>query len=144
MIRPHLPRVSIQHLVFAIAGLGLVCMAGDIDPLPPSHTPATAPGTAVMRARLNQETGTIDVGASSAAAQFDPDTEQALRRDAAGLTEVRRPDGTVLLDLQGRFQSVAMVHRRADGKLLICTDNEVRAQDALHGDLPAATTPEVK
>ena len=150
MFHRPLRRISIVIAAFAIASLGAVCLAGDAlvprnaSPLTTAPAQLSAPGTAAVRAYLNPETGELDLGPSSAAVQFDPDTEQALRRDTSGLTEVRRADGTVLIELQGRFQSVSMVHRDADGKIIVCTDDDNRARKVLQGDLAAPVTPEVK
>ena len=138
-------RISIMLAACIIAGLGAMCLAGD-TPLRPRTSPLVpARGMASMRAYLNPETGKIETGPSPAVVQFDSDTEQALRRDATGLTEEHRADGSVLIDLQGRFESVSMVHRTADGKKVItCTDDRQRAKNTLQGDLPRSTAPEVK
>lgn len=143
-----LGRISITIAACTLAGLGAVCLAGDADVLrntPPSMPPdhLSAPGTASVRVYLNPETGEVGL-ASSAAVPFDADTEEALRRDTNGLTEERKPDGTVLLDLQGRFRSVSMVRRTADGKIVVCTTDENNAKRVLQGDLAATATPEVK
>lgn len=143
----HLGRIPIT-IAIAIAACA-VCLAGDAHVLPntsPSLTSAQpfAPGSAGLRAYLNPETGNIETATSPAAVQFDADTENALRRDATGLTEEHRADGTVLIDLQGRFGSVSVVHRTADGKLFVCTDDNRRAQKTLQGDIASPAVPEVK
>jgi hypothetical protein len=143
LLRP----ISITSASFLIAGLAVVCLSGDT----PVHrhastlmTSAGSPGTASMRAYLNPETGKLETGPSPVAIQFDFDTEQALRRDTSGLVEEHHADGTVVLDLQGRFQSVAMVHRTANGRIFVCTDDENRAKNMLTVDPSAAKAPEVK
>jgi hypothetical protein len=136
-------RISILIAACTIAGLGALCLASD-TPIPSPTSPVPARGTASMRAYLNPETGKLETGASPAAVQFDPDTEQALRRDTIGLIEEHRADGSVLVDLQGRFQSVSMVRRTANGKMIMCTDDHQSAKKTLQGDLAKPTTPEVK
>jgi acylphosphatase len=91
-----------------------------------SHAPdpGVTPGTAAMRAYLNPETGKLDVGAGPtvAADNVDATTENALRRDATGLVEVHHPDGSVSVNLQGRFQSVAVLKKTKNGDVFVCTD----------------------
>jgi hypothetical protein len=108
-------------------------------------TQVDAPGTASMRAYRNPETGGIDIGmAPVAAPTLDPDTQNALRRDTRGLVEVRHADGSVSMDLQGRYQSVSVARIDAAGRVTVCTDDVDRATDALHRAAPIATTPEVR
>lgn len=147
MKRQHFACVALA--TFAVVGLGAISLSGH-TPATPDASPATAgtdattPGTAALRAYLNPETGKVDVGVSAVAPEFDPYTENALRRDTSGLTEVRHADGTVSLDLQGRFQSVSVTHVSADGKVVICTDNADHTRHALDGDITASAAPEVK
>ncbi len=101
------------------------------------------PGTAGMRAYRNPETGRIEVGTAPVSQPaLDPDTQNALRRDAEGLVEVHHPDGSVSVDLQGRFQDVAVIHVDENGKRIICTED---ADDATHAlQQSNRSTPEVK
>jgi hypothetical protein len=46
-----------------------------------------------------------------------------LNRSDVGLTEVHHPNGMTTMDLQGRFQEFAMVHKGPNGKLVLgCAD----------------------
>jgi len=47
-----------------------------------------------------------------------------LNRSTAGLVEQQQPDGSVSMDLQGRFQSVVLARRNEDGSIAkSCVDN---------------------
>ncbi len=51
-----------------------------------------------------------------------------LSQDTEGLTQVRHADGSVSMDLEGRFQSVAVAKRNEDGKVVqSCVDNRQAA-----------------
>jgi hypothetical protein len=122
--------------------------------LAPSHSGNTsiaaksdgdlAPGTAGMKAYLDPETGELTMGVPPAAEfELDADTRNALRRDTDGLEVVKHADGSESIDLQGRFESISVVHIDENGKAIICTDNVQTAQKSLGGKT-SSTTPEVK
>lgn len=101
---------------------------------PDSQTPesqqATAPAAEAavpvaaqsMRLYLDPETGEMTSVPSAAQMEaldkeLTPEERKALDRSSDDLTPVRLPDGKgVMVDLQGRFQSVATVHMSADGQ----------------------------
>jgi hypothetical protein len=109
-----------------------------------------APGEAALRARINPETGQVEVtsvpaAGSSTQLALDPATANALRRDDEGLKKVFHADGSVSIDLQGRFQSVSVMRIDGNGRRVICTNNAEHACDMLHGAKhPAPQTPEVQ
>lgn len=147
MRHPPLKRVLFTIAAGTVA-VGALWLTGDTSVhQSPASLPATsewAPGSAGLRAFIDPETGRLATGPAPAAEQLDPETENAVRRDATGLTEEHRADGTVLVDLQGRFQSVVMVHRTADGRNVICVDDDSGAEKALHGEIATRPLPEVK
>ncbi len=103
-----------------------------------------APGSAALRAYLDPETGELAVGVAPAAElELDPDTENALRRDDEGLVQVRHADGSVSMDLQGRYQSVSIARVNAGGTITVCTESAEGAKHALDGKTPNHA-PEVK
>jgi|GEM_PF-1672465 len=56
-----------------------------------------------------------------------------------GLVEVRQADGTVSVNLQGRFQNVIMAKRNEDGSVSnACVDTPEAAESFLKGDATAA------
>lgn len=104
-----------------------------------------APGTASLRAYLDPETGELAMGMVPAEeTALDPDTQNALRRDSEGLVQVRHADGSVSMDLQGRFQSVSIVRLNADGTVTVCADNAEGVQRALDSKTSVSAVPEVK
>lgn len=57
----------------------------------------------------------------------------ALSRSFAGLPQVHHPDGSVSVDLQGRFQEFEVVHFGPDGKPVYrCLDDSAAVRRALH------------
>jgi len=70
-----------------------------------------------------------------------PATREALRRDDTGLVPVQHPDGSVSIDLQGRFQSASVAHLGEDGKVIVCTDQADHALEALKGNVSGTSKP---
>jgi hypothetical protein len=150
MNRHVLARVSITITALALVAVGVLSTTESADKRglgQPSAAPAVdepTPGTAALRAYLNPETGQLEVRAAPVAELgLDADTENALRRDAEGLVELHHPDGSVSIDLQGRFQSVSVVRINDDGTAVVCTDDAEGVGQALEGRSSSAT-PEVK
>ena len=56
--------------------------------------------------------------------------QQLVSQSTEGLVQVRHPDGSVSMDLQGRFQNVLMAKKEADGKLSQACVNDVDAAAA--------------
>jgi hypothetical protein len=64
-----------------------------------------------------------------------------VNRSTEGLVEVTRPDGSVSMNLQGRFQNVAVARREANGTISqSCVDN-VDAAAAFFGINPQLLDP---
>jgi len=104
-----------------------------------------APGTASMRAYLDPETGKVTVGVmTSSPEELDADTQNALRRDTEGLQVVRHADGSESMDLQGRYQSVSLVHVDENGVKTMCTDNLDKVENVIDGNVSHPNTLEVK
>src|SRR2546421_10895337 len=54
-------------------------------------------------------------------------------KSTAGLVEVKHPDGTVEMDLQGRFQNVVIAKKNDDGSVATaCVDNADAARSFLN------------
>lgn len=65
--------------------------------------------------------------------------QNALSRSFVGLQEMRHHDGSVSVDLQGRFQEFAVVHLGADGKPVYrCLDDTSTVRRALLEPMPAS------
>lgn len=91
----------------------------------------SAPGTAALRATINPETGGVDVSTVPSFVPLDGATAQALRRDAEGLEAVHHADGSVSVNLQGRFQNVSVARIDENGKLVICSEDDGRIDEVL-------------
>ncbi len=117
------PLVMQPAILFSI-----LAAAGFVVPSPGANDVANegrAPGTAALRAYLDPETGELVVGpAPSSEGELDADTQNALRRDDEGLVVQHHADGSVSMDLQGRYQSVSVIQINHDGTASItCTDH---------------------
>jgi hypothetical protein len=63
----------------------------------------------------------------------------AISRSFTGLVEVHHPDGSVSVDLQGRFREFAVVHTGPDGKPVFhCLDDSASVRRALLEPQPAS------
>jgi hypothetical protein len=77
--------------------------ASVIDPATPAHS-------AGMVIQIDPETGLIGPGTADATLETDPNFE------GDGLVKVVMPDGSIMMDLEGRFQMYSTVTMGADGK----------------------------
>lgn len=88
-----------------------------------------------MRASLDPETGALSVNPAPAGSFKMLDA--ALSRSSSGLNEETLPNGTVRLDLQGRFMSASVAHLDANGHLqTTCTEDLGEAKKVLEGSTP--------
>lgn len=131
-----LPAVAGSALVVALAGIAFWSFA---HPDPAPQPVETTPGSAALRAYIDTETGELTQG--HAAARPDLELEQALSRSTEGLVEVHRPDGSVHVNLEGRFQSASVARLNRDGTVeTTCVETPVQAEAFLDG----AATPTVE
>ena len=66
----------------------------------------------------------------------------ALNRSSEGLVEEHHPDGSVSIDLKGRFQEFAVVHMDPAGKPVVeCLDDPAAVERALKAAGPAPANP---
>ena len=95
----------------------------------------TSPGASAqggMIVGIDPETGRIGPASSAQRAELGLSVSQALSRSQAGLVEVHHPDGSVSIDLQGRFQEYAIGHIGPDGRpSLQCLDDRDALKRAL-------------
>jgi hypothetical protein len=105
----------------------------------PSPSPSLVPGEAALTATINPETGQIDVSAVPTPLDLDAETAEALRRDDEGLKPVYHPDGSVSVNLQGRFQSVATIRMDEHGRRVICIDDADAITDVHTAKQPSRT-----
>lgn len=152
MIPPRLPNASPLAILLMTLALSPAFAA---DPAPataaegasaapvPSAPETVVPGAMMMardpltgelRAPTAEEMAALGAGLSRAA--------QSLNYSDEGLKQVVLPDGTVMVDLQGRFMSTSVAFIDADGRMVRqCNDHPGLAFD--HRD-HAPTSPEVR
>lgn len=98
--------------------------------LPPS-------GGAAQRIALGPE-GEIEVQSGSVAILLDQFLVHALRQDSEGLVEVHHPDGSVSIDLEGRYQSASVATIGTKGVVVTCASGHGAVSRCLHA--PADST----
>jgi hypothetical protein len=135
------PKLRAFVAVSLASVLALVVIAGirflpGIETPDPSSAPNVSPGSAAMRATVNPETGELEVRAGGPPLSLDPATQEAMRRDDEGLEQVLHPDGSVSVDLKGRFQSASVARIGKDGKPVICTEHADDVEAVLQGAAP--------
>lgn len=129
---PFLPRLSAACALLALTA-PVPLLAAD-TPEPTASQPVMS-GMVVSR---DPQTGKLRMPTQAERHALGLDIQQALRRDTAGLREVTLPDGTVMLDLQGRFQSMSVVTLSEDGQLhMHCSDDADHLHHAMEHGAPA-------
>lgn len=103
-----------------------------------AHAPQP-PGTAGMVVGIDPETGELGMPTPEQLQKFADSQQNQVDHSSAGLVEVHHPDGSVSIDLQGRFQEYETVRVGPDGKLIYqCVDGEENARRAVAAPAPAA------
>lgn len=134
---------DVASAAIAAASVASVASARSAAPEPPAATAGADPHAAAgMIVGKDPVTGRIGKPTPEQRAEIErsaPLASPALDRSGEGLTVVHRPDGSKMVDLQGRFQEYTVVRIGPDGKKTqVCVQGpEVEA--ALAGS-PAAVT----
>jgi hypothetical protein len=93
---------------------------------------AGRPGSAGMLIGIDPETGKLGMPTPEQLEDLSDLQQPQIDHSDAGLVEVHHPDGSVSIDLQGRFQEYATVRIGPDGKMTYqCVDGEDNAKRAL-------------
>ena len=104
-----------------------------------------APAQGGMIVGIDPETGRIGPASAAQRAELGLSVDQALSHSQAGLVEVHHPDGSVSIDLQGRFQEYMVGHIGADGRRTFqCVDDRDALKRALATPQPAPAALEEK
>ena len=127
--------VSLASVVALVVIAGIWLRPG-VETPDPAGSSGLSPGSAAMRATINPETGELEVRAGGPPLSLDSATKEALRRDGEGLEEVFHPDGSVSVDLKGRFQSASVASIGDDGNLVICSEHADDVETVLQGTAP--------
>lgn len=139
--------VTVLLLVVSVATVAVLSSGGSTE----SETAAVTSnanstvGAEGMRVYLDPETG--EVGAQpdpSAVIELDDAMQNALRYDDEGLKTTHHADGSVSMNLEGRYHSASMVHVDENGKRVICTDSADHAKHVVNNEISTPATPEVK
>ncbi len=96
-----------------------------------------------MKIYLDPETGDVtSTPTGEAATQLDPEMANLLRHDSEGLQEVAMPNGGYFLNTDGRYGDVVVLRVDANGKKVICQNDEALIVKSMNDNTP--TGPEVK
>jgi hypothetical protein len=139
--RGRIPSARIRRLILigiivAVFALGATAAVSLRTSHAKDSTPRPSSGQSDnTRANRNLRVGAQQIPLDPQTGQVRPLTQEEAQRMAAGIKQlvnqstdglqsVRHPDGSVSVDLQGRFQSVAVAKRNEDGTLTeSCVDN---------------------
>lgn len=95
------------------------------------------PGMAGMIVALDPETGALGMPSARQADALLRSEENMLSRSTEGLQAQYLPDGSVMLDLQGRFQEFSVARIGADGRVTFeCLSSADAVRSALRAPLP--------
>jgi hypothetical protein len=83
--------------------------------------------------QVNSQTGEIQPLTKEEAAKLAEGLKPMLNRSTEGLVQVQHPDGSVSVDLQGRFQDVAVARVNKDGSVSQSCVNNPKAAGAFFG-----------
>jgi hypothetical protein len=99
----------------------------------PSAAPAAVPGAAAgMLVAIDPETGGLVPPTADQVRRLTAVERTGLMRTAEGLTEVRLPDGSVMMDLQGRFMEFSLARLdRAGCPHFLCVSDEAELRTFL-------------
>jgi len=102
-----------------------------VHPAPEAAVPS-APGRAGMVVGVDPETGQLGMPTAGQMAELSPREQSMISRSGAGLVQVHHPDGSVSIDLQGRFQELVIARIGTDGKPVYgCLDDAKALRRAL-------------
>ena len=124
--------ISIIVAVFALGAMAAVSLRGSQakTSTPQTSSAQTNDARANQRYRastqipLNPQTGQVRPLTQEEAQRLGAELKQLVNQSTDGLQSVRHADGSVTMDLQGRFQNIAVAKLDEDGKLVqSCIDN---------------------
>lgn len=133
-------------VVWSAAVIAALLLLADVPAAPRATTRSvnigspdpSAPARGGMIVGVDPETGRIGPASAAQRAALGPSVDEAVSRSDEGLVEVQHPDGSVHIDLQGRFQNYAVAHIGPDGRLTFqCVDDRDAVMRALAVPPPA-------
>ena len=133
MLRQPIKGIALAALLLAIADVSAQSARTPMAQTEPSLAPsdsasatrnlvtANAPGLAVA---LDRDTGQTRPLTAAEAQTLADGLKNLVSQSTEGLVQIRRANGMVSMDLQGRFQSVLLARKEADGSIVHgCVDN---------------------
>ena len=85
--------------------------------------------------QVDRQTGKLKPLSAQEAQELAEGLKKMVNKSAEGLTEVQHADGSVTMDLEGRFQHVVVAREAEDGSLsMSCVDNPKAAASAIGVD----------
>lgn len=126
---------KIRRAVLVVAVLALGAMAAISLRTSQAKDSSVHPDSGAARASAKLRTNAQQTPFAMQTGQIRPLTQEEAQKLAAGLRQlvnqstdglksVQHPDGSVSIDLEGRFQSVAVARRELDGRVTqSCVDN---------------------
>lgn len=107
---------------------------------PAAAAPTTPAGAAGMVVAIDPATGALVTPTAEQVRTLTAAERTGLMRTSEGLTEVRLPDGGVMLDLQGRFMEYSFVSLDPSGcPHFLCVNDETVLRALLARYAPAST-----
>ena len=111
MTKPRLAALALFVLALAVTA----AFAGR-ERKTPTPQEGLLPGEARSQVAIQPESGDL---VPMELKELDADTRNALRRDTEGLVPVYHADGSVSVNLEGRFQTASVARLDADGRPVI-------------------------
>lgn len=122
-------------LGFAIAATAISMQASKGEAAPGVESPkagdnARSSSLALRSTQTGQTQSQIRPLTQEEAQRLGEGLKNLVNQDTEGLKQVRHADGSVSIDLEGRFQSVTVARRNEDGKVVqSCVDNRQAAAE---------------
>lgn len=138
---------STRNKVLTVLAVGAVFLAvgATLDDSITAPGPRSEnPGSAGLRVAIDPESGTIVPLTAADKAAIDARTQNMLSQSTAGLTEVHHADGSVSVNLEGRFQSQTVARINPDGTVTTDCVTSLAERDAFIADqspTPATANP---
>lgn len=124
--------------IAAVALLAVACGIGIRAYAQSSSAPKPVNGASKVDTQSTQSAPQTD-SQTDADARLADSLKNALSTSSEGLTEVRHPDGTVTVDLEGRFQNFSVAKVNPDGTITTECVSDAKEVDQFFGTDKAKT-----
>ena len=137
-MRIGIPQVKLPRAAFRIAAWAVVAVLATATAGLAQEKPAAgSEGLGGLQVSIDPATGKLRAPSPEEARAMAVSLERIFRQSTQGLQAEQRSDGSLKLDLKGRFLSVSLARRNPDGSVATdCTNSLQRALDWL-GAAPA-------